>query len=89
MDEKKETYYLINSRLLGKKTNDDYYLFLNGEWKKDTEYLIMGKLCGYDEYEEEGSPYGWGSTSVMEEIQIISREEALELMNPDSFEKKR
>ena len=86
---KQETvYYLIRGRLLGKREGDyDYYLYRNGSWEKDSSYLIFGKLGGYDSSEPEGSPYGWGSSSVMDEIEEISEEEALKYMNDTETEK--
>ena len=73
----KTVYYLINDRLLGKREGDyAYYLFRDGNWIKDENWLILGKLGGYDDSEPDDSPYGWGSTSVMDEIKEISKQEA-------------
>ena len=79
--EKETVYFLIRKNQLGKRADDNnYYLFINGEWKKDEEWLILGMLGGYDASEPEGSPYGWGSTSIMDEIEKISKEEAEKIM---------
>lgn len=69
-------YYLIRKRQLGKYDNGKYYLFHDGNWEEDTDGYIFGILNGYDPFEPEDSPYGWGSTSVMEEIEEIDEKEA-------------
>ena len=76
MTENNTEYYLIRERILGKNENGQYSLFKNGTWQPDTEHLIMDTLMGYDPYEEPDSPYGIGNTSIMEEIETISAEEA-------------
>ena len=76
MNENKTEYYLIRGRILGKNENEAYSIFKDGRWQPDTEHLIMDTLMGYDPYEEPGSPYGIGNTSIMEEIEPISAEEA-------------
>ena len=73
-------YYLIEDRLLGKNEDGRFFLFIDGIWKHDDDLYIVGKLNGYDSYEPDDSPYGWGSTSVMDEIKEISEEEALEVL---------
>ncbi|MBQ6492241.1 MAG: hypothetical protein IJI92_00015 [Erysipelotrichaceae bacterium] len=74
-------YYKIHDpNVLGMSEDRKYYLYINGKWEKDSNYIIFGKLNGYDPYEPEGSPYGWGSTSVMDEIEEISEEEAKRIM---------
>ena len=74
------TYYLMYGRKLGKYDNGRYLLYIDNEWVKDEDYVILGMLNGYDPYEPEGSPYGWGSLSVMDNIEEISEEQALSLM---------
>lgn len=72
-------YYLIKERLVGKKENDLYYLFIDGKWVPDEECMITDRLWGYDPSEPEGSPYRFGSMSIMDEIEDISFEEAMKL----------
>ena len=69
-------YYLIRDKILGKNEDGKYYLFSDGKWEPDTSWYILGKLGGYDPDEPPGSPYGWGSSSIMDEIVAISEEEA-------------
>ena len=77
MEEKDVTYYLIYDHILGKSVGRyDYFLYKNNKWERDSNWIILGKLCGYDDTEPAGSPYGFGSTSVMDEIKEISKEEA-------------
>ena len=74
-------YYLILKCQVGKEEDGKYYLFKNGKWERDIEHVILDRLFGFDPSEPPGSPYGYGCTSIMEEIEEISYEKALELMN--------
>ncbi len=74
----KATYYLILDSLVGKQKDRSYYLFRDGQWTPDTGSLIMDRLAGYDPSEPPDSPYGFGNGSVMDEIEEISYEEAME-----------
>ena len=73
-------YYLIKDRLLGKYEDGKYFLYINDRWEPDRNYVIFSKLNGYDPYESDDSPYGWGSTSVMDEIEEIGEKEAEKIM---------
>ena len=75
----KATYYLILDSLVGKQENGSYYLFKDDKWCPDTRNSIMDRLMGYDPTEPPGSPYGFGSGSIMDEIEEISYEKAMEL----------
>lgn len=73
------TYYLIKERKLGKKENDRYFLYVKQKWVPDTKHEILDRLMGYDPYDD--SPYGFGSTSIMDEIEEISKQEAIKMVN--------
>lgn len=73
-------YYLINDSLVGKMESGGYYLYQDGEWKADDKCEIMDRLHGYDPSEPPDSPYGFGNSSIMNEIREISEEEAQELI---------
>lgn len=83
MKEKNITYYLIRERRLGKKENDRYYLFADGEWTADEKNVIMDRLMGCDPCEPEGSPYRFGNLSIMDQIDEITEEEAMKFINKD------
>ena len=74
------TYYLILERIVGKQENGVYYLFEDGEWQIDRRCMIMDRLMGYDPSEPPGSPYGIGNGAIMDEIEDISYERAMELI---------
>lgn len=57
-----------------------YYLYQDGEWKADDKCEIMDRLYGYDPSESPDSPYGFGNSSIMNEIREISEEEAQEFI---------
>ena len=76
------TYYLINEHKLGKKENDGYFLYKDREWFSDVRNVIMDLLMGYDPYDD--SPYGFGSLSIMDEIEEISEEAAKAFMNMEA-----
>ncbi len=74
-------YYLNDIDALGKSVNWDFFIYSKGSWQKDTDMKIPDRLNGYDPYEPEDSPYGFGSTSVMDTIRQISRKEAVEFID--------
>ena len=77
--EKEETrYYLIKERSVGKEKGDNYFIYREGEWQPDTKRIIIDRLMGYAPDEPADSPYGIGSTSIMDEIEEISYEKAME-----------
>ena len=80
----KTTYYLICERLLGKREyeNDGFtdYLFLGGSWVFDGSLTILKYLFGFDETEPEDSPYAVGNSDIMDEIQEISKEDAMKII---------
>ena len=72
----KTTYYWLNDRkTFGRETKHRFYLWENGMWVKDSDWIILGKLIGYDSSEPDWSPYATGSTSVMDTIEISSKKE--------------
>ena len=71
-------YYLIRERRLGKKEDDGYFLYKDREWVPDVRNVILDRLMGYDPYDD--TPYGFGSLSVMDEIEEISEDEAKAFM---------
>lgn len=85
MKDKDTTYYLVYGRIVAKRVSrDDYYddyLFREGKWVKDEDHVIMDHLVGYDASEPEDSPYRFGSTSVLMEMDKISEKEAVSVMN--------
>ena len=72
-------YYLIKERRLGKKDGGRYYLNTDGTWVPDSKNVIMDRLMGYDPYDN--SPYGFGSLSIMDEIEEIPENLAKQIMN--------
>ena len=75
------TYYLILNRQLGKEEDGKYYLYTNDNWVPDTKNTIMDRLIGFDPSEPEASPYRTGNMSIMDEIETISEEQALKLID--------
>jgi len=72
-------YYLIRGNRLGKKDGDAYFLYIEGSWIPDRKNVIMDRLMGYDPYDD--SPYGFGSLSIMDEIEEIPEKLAKQIMN--------
>lgn len=75
----KVIYYLIMQRRLGKKNGDRFYLYNDGTWVPDEKNVIMDRLMGYDPYDD--SPYGFGSLSIMDEIEEIPEDRAIQILN--------
>ena len=75
----KVIYYLIMQRRLGKKDGDRFYLYNDGTWVPDEKNAIMDRLMGYDPYDD--SPYGFGSLSIMDEIEEMPEDRAIQILN--------
>ena len=73
------TYYLIRERRLGKAQGGEYFLYENGEWISDERNVIKDHLMGYDPNDD--TPFGFGSLSIMDEIEEITAEQAAAFMN--------
>lgn len=81
MDQKQFTYYYVrHNGMLAKGCGFKYWIYQDGEWIRDRESIVFGLINGYDPYEPEGSPYAYGSTSVMDSIAEISYEDAMDLI---------
>ena len=83
------SYYLIYDRIVGKREiYSDYrshnWLFKDGEWVPDNDFVIMDHLMGYDPSEPPDSPYAIGSTDVLMEMDEISEEQALALIKKET-----
>lgn len=81
MKEKNTTYYLIFKRIVGKREEapkHSDYLFEDGKWVPDKNCVIMDHLIGFDPHEPADSPYIFGNLSIMDQIEEISYEEAME-----------
>ena len=72
-------YYLILKQTVGKEEDGKYYLFQDGSWEPDTNWVIMDRLMGFDPSEPPDSPYRIGCTDVLEQIEDISMEKAMML----------
>ena len=95
MEKMKTVYYLIHGSVVARRDREGDcsrdYLFREGKWVDDADHVIMDHLMGYDPTEPEGSPYRFGSTSVLMEMDEIPYEEAARLINqqiPDALKKK-
>lgn len=81
MEAKKMNYYLLkDSGLVAKGYSFYHWIYHDFAWHKDRESIVSDKLFGYDPSEPEGSPYGIGSTSIMDEIEQISYETATNIL---------
>lgn len=85
MEEKRVAYYLIRDRVIAKReSGGDYdrdYILRDGKWVEDSDHVIMDHLVGYDPSEPEDSPYRFGSTGVLMEMDEISVEQAIPIIN--------
>ena len=78
------TYYLILNRQLGKEADGKYYLYTNGSWVPDTKSTILGRLMGFDPSEPADSPYAIGNMDIMDTIEVITEQQATELINQNN-----
>ncbi len=77
--EKKTTYYLLWNRVLGMRNENGDFLYKEGKWEKDPN-MIQDRLVGYAPCEPEGSPYAFMNASIMDEIEEIPEERAMEIL---------
>lgn len=75
------TYYLILNKQLGKEEDGKYYLYTNGSWVPDTKSTILGRLMGFDPGEPADSPYAMGNMDIMDTIEPITEQQAIEFIN--------
>lgn len=81
MEGMRMTYYLLkDSGLVAKGYSFYHWIYYDFAWHKDTKSIVSNKICGFDSSEQEDSPYAFGSTSVMDEIEQISYEEAADIL---------
>ncbi len=81
METTKMNYYLLkDSGLVAKGFGCTHWIYYDFSWHKDIESIVSDKLFGYDPSEPADSPYGIGSTSIMDEIGQISYEKAMDIV---------
>lgn len=82
MEDKNTTYYMLLEKTVARSEGfDRLFLFKNGKWIRDEGYVVMDHLMGYDPSEPEDSPYCFGSTSILMEMEEITEEEAVSAIN--------
>ncbi len=90
MEEKEVTYLLIREKIVAKRVfsgeNGKNYLFKDGKWVEDSDHVVMDHMVGYDPFEPEDSPYRFGSTDILAEMEEISWDIAVSIMNQQILE---
>ncbi|MBR2749984.1 MAG: hypothetical protein IKD90_02480 [Clostridiales bacterium] len=75
-------YYLIRGKTLAKREEGyNCFLFNDGKWDWDEKNVLLDRLVGYDPDEPDDSPYKTGSSCVMNEIEELTFEEAMRILN--------
>lgn len=74
------TYYLILNKQLGKEEDGKHYLYTNGSWVPDTKSTILGRLMGFNPGELADSPYAMGNMDIMDTIEVITEQQALQFI---------
>ena len=74
----KDCYYRIKDRnLIGKQEKGEFYIYRDGRWQEDVDWIIQDRLHGFDPTADPDDSYGYGVTDIMEKIEKITKEEAL------------
>lgn len=81
MLKKNTIYYLIYGKKLGKQEGGIYYCFERNEWVRDEKNLITDYLMGYDPCEPDYSPYKTGNLDIIDKIETIPLEKAIQIQN--------
>lgn len=88
--EKSVAYYLIRDRIVAKREKSGMHiedaLFRDGRWLKDVDGVVMDHLLGFDPSEPEDSPYRFGSTDILLEMEKISEAAAMSLIDRQVLE---
>lgn len=88
MDQNRFTYYRVKyNGMIAKGDGLDYWIYDEGKWIKDEESMISDMINGYDPYEPPGSPFAFGSTSVMDDIEEIPYEKSMDLIAKKTIKK--
>lgn len=77
---KNRKYYLINKKIVGKMDDGFTFIWTKDGWVSDKGNIIYDHLCGYDSFEPDGSPYGFDSMSIKDDIESIFEEEAIKII---------
>lgn len=80
-------FYLIYGTKLGMENAHGAFLYEpRSGWIPDTKHVISDHLYGYDPGEPDDSPYKMFNTSIMDEIESISENEARKLVRPEHWD---
>lgn len=71
-------YKILDKNLLAKLDNNVPYLLIDGQWIVDKNSILMDRLVGYDKSEPDDSPYKFGNTDMLDRVEHITEEEALQ-----------
>ena len=78
-------YYWINDlKIVAKEADFVSYLYdmAKKEWVHDENKCLMDRRMGFDISEPADSPYRIGSSDMMDKVEEISEEKALEISQP-------
>ncbi|MCR4874458.1 MAG: hypothetical protein K5923_01780 [Clostridia bacterium] len=82
---KEVIYYLINDCIVGKSVIYDRfskeYIYEDGKWHVDKDWVIMDRIVGFNPNEPPDSPYAFGNDGIMSELKIISKEQAMDVIH--------
>lgn len=76
-------YYWINDlKVIAKRDDSVSYLYdmAKKEWVRDMNRYLMDRIMGYDRSEPADSPYGIGSSDMMDRVEEISEDKAFEMI---------
>jgi len=75
-------YRIIDQSLIGRRDEKSicYIYDKRRGWIPDSDHILMGRIMGYDDSEEPGSPYRMGNSDMMSRIEEITEEDANKLI---------
>lgn len=68
-------YYIRDLKRFARGDGFDNFIYTEGTWEHDTQFVVSDRLMGYDPYEDDDSPYKIGNTAIMAEIEEITEKE--------------
>ena len=77
-------YWLNDIDVVGKSIDYSAYIYRDGYWQIDSDWLIHNRQGGFDPTADPDDIYGFGCTDIMDTIEEITKEEAMARVRKES-----
>ena len=80
-------FYSINNNRLLCKNDENAFEYKDNKWIEIDPSVITDRLMGYDSGEPSGSPYGIGSTDIMDSINELTQAQVIKTYGKEVIDK--